>query len=688
MNPVPLGEQGDIPWRVRQAAAAAAAAGQGAQTAQPSSAGLHAPQQQEPHLQQQQQRPEQQPGEERQENVNQPALQTAQGLATRQKQHQQQSQPQQAVQEGPKQMPLQQQQKQQQQRGVLTQQPVVRHPLYDPAAADAGPSKGALPKPMSALNLSDSIEQDYVVVINPFKPDIAMARRHAEQHQSSSSHSQSNVSLNQQQQEVEQPAPQGQGQQQEPLAGGQGMLESMCTASEASTGSHANSSAIMSAAVAALEGQPVSSGGFGQQQQQQQASLSLGQCPQLPGALGGVKAVRDRQLSDGGPGVAAAAAAGWNGGGTAAAADWVGRAPTSLRGTASELLQLQQNVNKVQLFAQVLRGITELLQQQEAGNEGMVPLQQQAESVALRLFALQLLSLVCIPQQQELEQQQEGTLGQEQQQEVRAQGQQQQGVGVRDVAEQQMHPAAELSILEQQQLEEQELSGTDHLLSGPSHSQNSDSLAFAAAGSDEDNSCGVVAGSDAAAIAVAGNGGDLLLGANHQDLQLLMASAVQLLQLLQSSAQEEQGLGAQSLFGSILKQRTEGQMPQQLLQACAGAAGAAVEGSGDQSRLALAAVSEAAMPLVLPDPLQVLYQHALSSSRSAAVEELMGNWAGCVSGYSTAADLLMFLAMEWVELEGWSGGLSWSERVRVHGLYAAVYGRLMLCLKEQGEGSS
>jgi hypothetical protein len=535
---------------------------------------------------------------------------------------------------------------------------------------------------MSALNLSDSIEQDYVVVINPFKPDIAMARRHAEQLEGSSSHSQSSASTRsnlQQQQEQQAPPSQQQQQQQGSLMGGVGMVESICTASGASSGSHANSSATMSAAVAALEGQPVPSGSF--KQQQQQAALSVGQGVQHPGPSGGVEAKAGRQgIVHGSPGVAAVAAVAASGGdrGAAGAAqgDWVGKAPTSLRGTASELLQLQQSVNKVQLLAQVLRGIMELLQhQQEVGHEGVVPLQQQAEGVALRLFALQLLNSVCIPQQQSQQQQQEkqeGVPGQQEKEEP--------GAVPHGHLRRQEQPGSDLRMQLQGEVE---LSDAEQLLQGPSNSHCGDvSAAFGAAGDEEFCQAGALGGAGA---------GDLLSTADPQDLQLLMASALQLLQLLQSAAQEGQGGGAQSLFGSILKQRTQGEGPGQLLHqipASPPAAGGGGEDSGHQSMLALAAVSDAAMCLVLPDPWQVLYQHALSSSRSAAVEELMGNWPACISSYSLAADLLMFLAVEWGELGGLGAGLSWGEKVRVHGLYAAVYGRLMLCLREQGERST
>jgi hypothetical protein len=85
----------------------------------------------------------------------------------------------------------------------------------------------------------------------------------------------------------------------------------------------------------------------------------------------------------------------------------------------------------------------------------------------------------------------------------------------------------------------------------------------------------------------------------------------------------------------------------------------------------------------LPDPAGVLYQAALGSCRSAAVEEVMGNWRAALDGYSLAADLLLFLGQQWPELPTPADpGLLPREQAALHRLYCAVNGRLAAVVAE------
>jgi hypothetical protein len=78
----------------------------------------------------------------------------------------------------------------------------------------------------------------------------------------------------------------------------------------------------------------------------------------------------------------------------------------------------------------------------------------------------------------------------------------------------------------------------------------------------------------------------------------------------------------------------------------------------------------------LADPVAVLYHQVLDTCRGAAVEEVMGNWQASLSGYSLAADLLLYLSQEWPELGPANPGLSPHECMFMHKLYMAVSTRL------------
>lgn len=90
----------------------------------------------------------------------------------------------------------------------------------------------------------------------------------------------------------------------------------------------------------------------------------------------------------------------------------------------------------------------------------------------------------------------------------------------------------------------------------------------------------------------------------------------------------------------------------------------------------------------LPDSYDLLYQHALGCSKAAAAEELMGNWDVSINHYTVAADLLLFLSMDWQELGCVAPGLDAAERLRLHKLYAAVHQRLAACAAEANSGQS
>jgi hypothetical protein len=317
----------------------------------------------------------------------------------------------------------------------------------------------------------------------------------------------------------------------------------------------------------------------------------------------------------------------------------------AVRGTHSGLLQLQEQVNRVALLAQLLRAICEVLQQQGGLGDGVLPPEQAAEHVALRLYGLQLLEALCRPQTQPHQQQQK----------------QQQEEGGKDSSKQQCSTAGPGDSLQQPQAA---------------------AAALLPAGGKE---MGVVVSPAAAAPGAQ----QLVSAADPEDLQLLLEAGMQLLQLLAATAQ-------QAAAGPLAASWMQGHQQQQQQQTgpsgamgaspAAGVAGGAAggEGGGPQVEPLGVVITDAAMGLPLPDPVQVLYQVALGASRAAAVEELMGNWESCVSSYSLAADLLLFLVLPWPELgQGLAPGLGWGERRRVQQLYVAVNGRLMLCVQEQ-----
>lgn len=148
---------------------------------------------------------------------------------------------------------------------------------------------------------------------------------------------------------------------------------------------------------------------------------------------------------------------------------------------------------------------------------------------------------------------------------------------------------------------------------------------------------------------------DLLGAASQAELEQLMSAAIDLLAvartLLRSSSSEPDDAAdphQEAAAGSVPPRK----MTQSLLQA------------------------------QLPDPFVVLYQRALDSCRSAAVEEVMGNWQGSIAGYSLAADLLLFLSFEWQQLGPGDPCLLAEERHALHKLYDAVNERLAAVVAE------
>lgn len=168
--------------------------------------------------------------------------------------------------------------------------------------------------------------------------------------------------------------------------------------------------------------------------------------------------------------------------------------------------------------------------------------------------------------------------------------------------------------------------------------------------------CGGGGSSSGSGSAVGGSGSGagvtsaLLSGSSQGELEQLMADALTLLRLARtlpalrdSGVVTDAGLGAADVVGSM------------------------------------AAASDRTP---LPHIASVLYAVAMDSCRSAAAEEVLGDAAASTSGYSLAADLLLFLACDWssAALGMADPALAQHERAGVAKLYAAVNSRLASAL--------
>eukprot|EP00882_Tetradesmus_deserticola_P009508 GHRQ01010038.1.p1 GENE.GHRQ01010038.1~~GHRQ01010038.1.p1 ORF type:complete len:341 (+),score=152.09 GHRQ01010038.1:110-1024(+) len=163
---------------------------------------------------------------------------------------------------------------------------------------------------------------------------------------------------------------------------------------------------------------------------------------------------------------------------------------------------------------------------------------------------------------------------------------------------------------------------------------------------------------------------DMLHAASQADLEQLMAGAVELLRLAKALACPS---GHAAASGEDCWRVSSMNPNHSQLSSTAGGGGL---GCG------LSWVTGSLLAQPLPDPICVLYQQALDSCRAAAVEEVMGNWQSSMAGYSLAADLLLFLSVEWPQLGAADPGLQQGERQALHRLYVAVSARLAAVVAE------
>jgi hypothetical protein len=173
----------------------------------------------------------------------------------------------------------------------------------------------------------------------------------------------------------------------------------------------------------------------------------------------------------------------------------------------------------------------------------------------------------------------------------------------------------------------------------------------------------------------------VLSTASQSDVEQLMSAVVDLLKLAEvhtKALAEQQGSPTGHYTDAAAA--TSGLQQQHSSQWHVDAAGAA---AGLGAGAAASHMISSLLQVPLPDPAGVLYQAALGSCRSAAVEEVMGNWRAALDGYSLAADLLLFLGQQWPELPAPADpGLLPREQAALHRLYCAVNGRLAAVVAE------